>query len=32
MNRIIRGLIRNIRDNWKEIGKIGKEYREEHWK
>jgi len=32
---MIRGLIRNIRDNWKEIGDIGKEYSkegEEHWK
>jgi len=30
---MIRGLIKNIRDNWKEIRDIGKEYRgEEHWK
>jgi len=28
MDGIIRGLIRNIGDNWKEIGNIGKKYRE----
>ena len=33
MDRTIRGLIRNIRDDWKEIRDVGKEYRgEEHWK
>jgi len=30
---MIRGLIRNIGDNWKEIGDTGKEYKGEgHWK
>jgi len=33
MDRTIRGLIRNIGDDWKEIRDVGKEYRgEEHWK
>jgi len=31
MNGIIRGLIRNIGDNWKEIGDIEKEYKEEKY-
>ena len=35
MDRMIRGLIRNIGGNWKEIGDIGREGnkgRKRHWK
>ena len=33
MDGMIRGLIRNIGDNWKEIEDAGKEYKGEgHWK
>ena len=33
MDGMIRGLIRNIGNNWKEIGDVRKEYREkEYWK
>ena len=33
MDGMIRGLIRNIGNNWKEIGDVRKEYRgKEYWK